>query len=192
MSEVSNIVSNLRGMSRSSSPSVTERTTLEKLATIALIHDQMSKTASKKYLSMAAKGLALATPAVGAGAYGYSSGKKKGKKKGRKEMYMAAAPHVYRARRQAAILEHLAKRRAASKTASRAKYLGAAALSTVPAYFGASHIGKKKGRTTGRREVAGAARRDMSRSRLRALMAARKLRMLKSRMAQTGKAKGGK
>ncbi len=192
MNEISKLASNLRGMSRVTNSSGKERTMLEKLATIALIHDQMSKHSRVKRLAAGAAG--LAATGLASGTYGYQKGKKKGRTRGRREMYRAAAPHVMRARRQAAILEQIADKYVATKKASKKKLMyGAALLGTGGAsYLGGRSSGRKRGRVKGRAEVAGSARRDINVSKIRAMRAAQRIRMLRSRMAQAGRTKGGK
>ena len=180
MDEIQKLASKLRQLSKIPDQSpVSGRTQLEKLATIALIHDSMTKTSSKAKAVqkgssgvrklLAGAGIGLGT--AGAGYAGHEKGRREGRKKGQQEMYQAALPYVRMAKRRAdkatAVARYLhRKSQAAMKKEARVgKALGIAGA-TIGAPTAAYHYGKSKGkpkgRKRGRHEVARSAMRRVS------------------------------
>ena len=205
--EVTELVGALRSMAKqaSSVPS-SGRTTLEKLATIALIHEQIKKAAAQQKMSLGRKALlaaGLTVPSAVAAPVGYKKGKDKGRKKGQREMYQAAKPFVMGARRRAQMAENVARayykrhKNMADKSASagrRAAYAATALALPAASYYGGKHVGKKKGTEEGHREVARAATRDINVSKARVRRAGRMIRsmMRRNQQLRDAKSKGGK
>lgn len=197
MDEIQSLANSLRAVAHNSAENNgISRTRIEKLATIALIHEQISKHASAK--STAAMVAGLAIPGAITGAYGYSKGKQKGKNLGRGEMYQSAAPHVKRERSRARASEAMAalarkyyERMLREKSASKGKALLAGVGLSVPAYIGGKYYGKSKGREAGHKEVARSAVSDIERSRNRTRRAGQYVRMLRDRYRQLQQAKKG-
>jgi hypothetical protein len=197
MNEMHTLANSLRKVAHSSAENNgLSRTGIEKLATIALIHEQISKTAGLR--SQAA---GLIVPGVLSGAYGYSAGKKRGRKGGRREMYRAAAPHVKSERQRARASEAMARlaskyyaKKLREKNAGiKEKLLYGGAALAIPAvtYAGGKGYGKGEGRKAGRKEVARSAMADIKGSRSRSRRAGHYIRTLKHRYRQLQQAKKG-
>ena len=205
MNEIEKLAKQLRQLSKQASHSA-GRTNLEKLATIALIHENMIKQSSKAKavetgMSTAKKlllGAGVGAGTIGAGVVGHERGRKAGRQKGQKEMYYAALPYVRGAHRRASRAEAIAKyvsRRGRKKPVEKqakarqvAKALGVAGLAAAPptaAYYYGKSKGKRKGRLRGRTEVAQSALRRISRENYRFRKAVNYI------MSQKRKQKGG-
>lgn len=182
------LINSLRKLANSSTSKSVGRTSLEKLATIALIHDQMPKYASlfsgvKEGSGLVAKakkaliGVGVLGATAGAGIYGHTKGKKKGRRAGRKEMYRSAYPYVRRAKmradRAAAVARYLRRKGQKSglkKQSSRGRNIAlglAAGALPLTSYAVGKHYGGKKGRKKGRTEVARSALRRIGLERTR-------------------------
>lgn len=202
MNEVVKLAQQLRQLSKQSPPSA-KRTNLEKIATIAIIHNHMVKQSGKekmveKGLSRAKKlllGAGLGTGVIGSGLYGRKKGESEGRKSGQEEMYYSALPYVRGASRRASRAETLAKyleskshTKKAGAGSTAAKAIGAlGAVASLPAayYYGKS-TGKRKGRLRGRTEVARSALQRISRENYRFRKAMNYI------MSQRGQQGGGK
>lgn len=199
MSEINTLANSLRNIARiSSENSGISRTKLEKLATIALIHEHLPKNASAGRTAALIAGLTV--PGTLSGIYGYRKGRETGLQSGRQEMYEAAGPYVRNERRRARAAEAMARlankyysKKMQEKGASAKNLLYGGAALAIPAatYFGGQHFGKSKGKKSGQQEVAKAAIEDIQRSRDRAARAGQYIGMLRHRYRQLQQAKKG-
>jgi hypothetical protein len=161
MSDIKSLANNLRKMANKSDiTAAAGRTSLEKLATIALIHDQLPKEnsmiKSSSKLRTALAGLGIAGLSGGAGLYGHKKGKGVGEEEGKSRLFSLAKPALEKAIRQRAIAEHVAgriyaSRRGMDKSSSSRLTRALTGITAVAAPAAAYTYGKKKGKEKGYR-----------------------------------------